>query len=171
MAGGLPKQADNFYKIPDARIAILGSMWHADCVEGMIERAKKELIDCSVKEENIQVHRIPGSLELPYAARTLFEHDKTIDAIIAFGVVLQGATAHNESVLQNVVHGFSLVSDRFAKPVINEVIGVSSIEDARERSGNDEKNKGLEAVFALTEILHWKYSLTQSSQGKSSVGF
>jgi 6,7-dimethyl-8-ribityllumazine synthase len=159
MAGGLPKKAGDFYKIPHARIAIIGSMWHAECVEGMMRRAHTELLACDVASEQIQIHRIPGSLELPFAARVLFEHDSRLDAILAFGVVLQGATAHNESVLANVVHGFSLVSERYCKPIINEVIGVSSISDAEARSSDDDKNKGLEAVFAVTEILHWKKSL------------
>jgi 6,7-dimethyl-8-ribityllumazine synthase len=159
MAGGLPKKAKDFHKIPHARIGVLGSMWHAHCVDAMIARACAELAACEVKDENIEVHRVPGSLELPYAAGILFEHNPELDAILAFGVVLQGKTAHNESVLNNVVHGFSLVTDRFRKPLINEVIGVSSIRDAEERASDDEKNKGLEAVFALTELLYWKESL------------
>ncbi len=159
MAGEMPKKPNEFHRIPGARVAILGSMWHPHCVEGMIDCAYSELIACEVNPEQIQIHRVPGSLELPFAARVLFENDSRLDAILAFGVVLQGATTHNESVLTNVVHGFSLVSDRFGKPVINEVIGVSSIRDAEERSLSDDKNKGLEAVFALTELLHWKNSL------------
>ncbi len=160
MAGYLPKSVEAFHKIPNAKIAIIAAMWHPDCVNAMIERTKKELLAVDVKPENISVHSIPGSLELPYAARCLFEHDASIDAVIAFGVVLQGATTHDDSVIQTVVDGFSRVSDRFHKPIINEVIGVTSIEDAEKRSDDSTANKGVEAVFALTELLHWKHSLS-----------
>lgn len=159
MAGYLPKAVDQFYKIPQAKIAIVAAMWHPDCVDAMISRAKKELLAVGVKESNISIHHIPGSLELPYAARCLFEADADIDAVIAFGVVLKGATTHDDSVIQTVVDGFSRVMDRFHKPIINEVIGVISIEDAKRRSDESISNKGVEAVFALTELLHWKSAL------------
>ena len=160
MAGSLPKSIEQFHKLPGARLAIVGSMWHAECVDSMMEKARALLLQLQVRSEDIAVHRVPGSLELPYAARILFEADPNLDAILAFGVVLTGATTHDASVLQNVVHGFSLVTDRFAKPIINEVIGVSNLDDARKRSGDSEWNKGIEAVFAVSELLHWRRSLT-----------
>lgn len=159
MAGYLPKPVEQFHKIPTAKIAIIAAMWHRDCVDAMIARAKQELLALDVQESNISVHFIPGSLELPYAARSLFEADSELDAVIAFGVVLKGATTHDDAVIQTVVDGFSRVSDRFHKPIINEVIGVTSIEDARQRSDDSIANKGVEAVFALSELLHWKASL------------
>lgn len=159
MAGALPKSIEHFHKIPGARLAILGSMWHADCVDSMISKAHELLLGLEVRADDLSIHRVPGSLELPFAARILFENDPSLDAILAFGVVLTGATTHDASVIQNVVHGFSLVTDRFAKPIINEVIGVKDIEDARKRSGTSESNKGIEAVFAVSELLNWKRSL------------
>ena len=156
MSGSLPKSAAEFHKIPHARIAIICSMWHRECVEAMANRAQTELLALEVKPKNIAIHFIPGSLELPFAAQTLLQNDAALDAIIAFGVVLKGETTHNEAVIQQVVHGFGLVSNTFGKPIINEVIGVNSIADAQKRAGNDDFNKGLEAVFAVSELLHWQ---------------
>lgn len=159
MAGFLPRPVSEFRKIDGARIAIIGSMWHAHCVEGMIARAVTELHKVGVAHDAISIHRVPGSLELPFAARVLFEHDPGLDAILAFGVILKGATAHNDTVLQQVVAGFAAVTDRFAKPIINEVIGVSDLRDAEERSGDSESNKGVEAVFAVSELVAWRRGL------------
>jgi 6,7-dimethyl-8-ribityllumazine synthase len=159
MAGYLPKPVSEFHKIPNARIAIIAAMWHSECVDAMIARAQQELIVLDVQADDISVHKIPGSLELPYAARCLFESDPSLDAIIAFGVVLKGNTTHDDSVIQTVVDGFSRVSDRFNKPVINEVIGVNTIADARARSDGSIANKGVEAVFAVSELLYWKKTL------------
>lgn len=159
MAGFLPKPVEQFHKIPNARVAIIAAMWHPQCVNNMVDRTVKELLALDVKESNISTHLLPGSLELPYAARCLFENDATLDAVIAFGVILKGDTTHDDSVLQNVVEGFGRVSDRFHKPIINEVIGVKTVEDAQKRSDDSVANKGVEAVFALSELLHWKSNL------------
>jgi 6,7-dimethyl-8-ribityllumazine synthase len=159
MAGHLPREVKDFKRIDGARIAIIGSMWHSHCVEGMMSRAHKELIGVGVKPGDISIHRIPGSLELPFAARILFESDPSLDAILAFGVILKGATSHDDTVMQQVVYGFAAVTDRFCKPVINEVIGVTDIRFAEERSGNSDINKGIEAVFAVSEILSWQRSV------------
>ncbi len=159
MAGFLPKPVNEFHKIPHARVAIIAAMWHPECVNAMVERTVKELLAVDVNEKNISTHFLPGSLELPYAARCLFEKDNTLDAVIAFGVVLKGDTTHDEHVMQNVVDGFGRVSDRFHKPIINEVIGVNTVEDAQKRSDASISNKGVEAVFALSELLYWKKSL------------
>lgn len=155
MAGHLPKEPHQFHKIPHAKIAIIGSSWHSQYVDAMMHRARIELLALDVADENISMHHVPGSLELPFAARMLLENDPELDAILAFGVVLEGITSHDESVLQAVVTGFQAVTDRFGKPVINEVIGVTSIEDAVKRSGDDYFNKGVEAVYATSELLNW----------------
>lgn len=159
MAGFLPKQSHHFHRIEGAKIAIVKAMWHPQFVNAMVERARLEMIDAGVKAEDISEHTLPGSLELPLAANMLFEADPSLDAVMAFGVVLQGATTHDASVLQTVVEGFGQVALKFNKPIINEVIGVTNLDDAAKRSDDSESNKGLEAVFALTELLHWQRQL------------
>lgn len=159
MAGFLPKPIADFHHIPHARVAIIAAMWHPECVNAMVDRAVKELLAVGVSQANISTHLLPGSLELPYAARCLFESDTHLDAVVAFGVVLKGDTTHDDGVLHHVVDGFGRVSDRFHKPIINEVIGVKTLEDAQQRSDDSVANKGVEAVFALSELLHWKTNL------------
>lgn len=161
MGIGLPKVPGEFHKLPNACLAIIGSQWHNDCVNAMIERAYSELLAIDVLPEKISIHRVPGSLEIPFAAQVLFETNPELDAVLAFGVVLKGRTSHDESVMQNIVSGFRDVTHRFSKPIINEVIGVTDIKDARERSGDDLMNKGVEAVFAASELLHWLSSIRQ----------
>jgi 6,7-dimethyl-8-ribityllumazine synthase len=159
MAGFLPKPVAAFHPIPHARVAIIAAMWHPECVNSMVERTVKELLAVEVNAADISTHFLPGSLELPYAARCLFEADTQLDAIIAFGVVLKGDTTHDNHVLQHVVEGFGRVTERFHKPVINEVIGVKTLDDAQQRADASIANKGVEAVFALSELLHWKRQL------------
>jgi len=157
MAIGLPKDK-NFERIDGAHIAIIASMWHPQCVEPMIARAISELtlLGC----QGITVHRLPGSYELPMAARFLFDYQQDLEAILAFGVVLKGATTHDMTVLQEVTSGFSRVMHDTNKLIVNEVIGVTDIKDAVKRSGSDDVNKGLEAAFAVSEALSWRRKLT-----------
>lgn len=161
MAGFLPKKQQDFHHIPRAKVAIIAAMWHPQFVNAMVDRAIAEMLAVGVQRENISVHTLPGSLELPLAANMLFESDSELSAVMAFGVVLQGATTHDASVLQTVVEGFGQVSLKHNKPIINEVIGVTNLDDAAARSDDSEANKGVEAVFALTELLHWQDSLQQ----------
>ena len=157
MAGHLPKLPADFHNIDNSFVDIIAASWHREYVDNMIARAILELKN--VKCTDVCIHYLPGSYELPLAARMLFEKKPKLSAIIAFGIVLEGKTNHNQSVLQEVTNGFSKVMHDFKKPIINEVIGVSCLEDAKARSGDDNHNKGLEAVYALTEFLNWQVNL------------
>ncbi len=154
MAGHLPKQPSEFEKIEGAEIAIIASMWHRQCIDGMVNRAVAELRKLGCKP--VQVHYLPGSYELPLAAQFLFERQPTLDAIIAFGVILKGGTTHDLTILHEITSGFSKVMHETGKPIINEVIGVTDIGDAVKRSGDTDANKGLEAAFAASELLSWR---------------
>ncbi len=151
----LPKTPDKFVHIPGTKVAIIASMWHRDIIEAMVASAKTQLLSIGLEEKNILITWAPGSHELPLYAKLLFEKHHNLDGVIAFGVVLRGGTTHNESVIQAVVNGFINLTIEQAKPIINEVIGVDNIEDARKRAAD----KGIEAVFAFSEVVAFKRSL------------
>lgn len=155
MAGMLPKKPEDFTKIPGAKVAIIASMWHREIVEAMVASAKTQLLVGGVKEKDIEMYWAPGSHELPLCAKLLFEKHNNIDGVIAFGVVLRGGTTHNDSVLQATVNGFMDMTLMYSKPVINEVIGVENLEDAKGRAAD----KGIEAVFAFSETLALKRAI------------
>lgn len=157
MAGHLPKAPESFHRMDGVKVAIISSMWHQNCIDGMIVRATSEFQRLGCRD--VETYSLPGSYELPLAARLLFETKPDLDLIVAFGVVLKGGTTHDGTVLQEVVSGFSRVMHEVGKPIINEVIGVNAIEDAQKRSGNDDWNKGLEAVFAASEFMKFRSSL------------
>ena len=153
MAGHLPKQVESFKSLENSNIAIITSSWHVEIINEMVSSAK-ELLN-KLGNKSISLHTLPGSLELPLAAKILFNKNDKLDAIIAFGIILKGDTSHNETVEREVANGFTLVSQEFSKPIINEVIGVSDIEFAKQRA----TSKGIEAVYAVSEFLSWKKNL------------
>lgn len=157
MAGELPKKIEEFNIIKGSKVAIISGQWHREIAEVMVKSAIDVLKKIGLDDDSILVHWAPGSLELPLYASLLLKNDPSLDGVIAFGVVLQGATTHNESVVQSVVDGFTELSLKYNKPIINEVIGVKDLKDAVVRA----ESKGVEAVFAFSEVVGFVRSLAR----------
>ncbi|NKC00183.1 MAG: 6,7-dimethyl-8-ribityllumazine synthase [Pseudomonadales bacterium] len=138
------------------RIAILKSKWYPEYVENMAEACATVLSQYGYK--HIDQHTLPGSLELPLAARDLLseDHDGQIDAIICFGVIVKGATLHFEMISYECMRGLGKVMEDFRRPVVVEVLPVFDIKEAAERAADDEFNKGIEAAAAAIEMVAWR---------------
>lgn len=140
-------------QIDGARVAVLRSSWCPEAVESMTTACVDALND--VGAADIEIHTVPGSFELPFAARYLIEKSGPFDAIICFGVVLKGSTLHFDLVSREVARGLAEVSWRTTTPVLYEVLSVLEIEDAFERAQPDELNKGLEGAAAAAQMIAW----------------
>lgn len=110
---------------------------------------------------DIDHHILPGSLELPLAARDLLAEDTNneIDAIICFGVIIKGDTLHFEMISYECMRGLGKVMEDFRRPVVVEVLPVFDVKQAEERAANDEFNKGIEAAVAAIEMVAWRRSV------------
>ena len=145
----------NIPPIPGARVAILQSKWYREYTDKMIERC----IDVLGKAEcpRPQVHILPGSLELPIAAKTLAQRaGAEFEALICFGAIIKGETYHFEMVVNECISGLGRVSLDYDIPIIIEVLPCTNIEQLARRSGNDDFNKGIEAALAAAEIVSWR---------------
>ncbi|MGE0623523.1 MAG: 6,7-dimethyl-8-ribityllumazine synthase [Pseudomonadales bacterium] len=147
---GLPPVAD------PGRIAILKSKWYPEIVDSMADACAGVLREHGF--ERVEVHTLPGSLELPLAARDLLAMDMAgdIDAVICFGVIVKGETLHFEMISAECMRGLADVMHEFRRPVIVEVLPVFDIEHARARAADDEFNKGYEAAAAAIEMVAWR---------------
>ena len=152
-----PRESSELVRVDGAKVAIVASKWHPECVEPMIVRCQRELGLRGVTE--IQVHYLPGCYELALSSRLLLQRFPDLDAIIAFGVIVKGDTDHYEMIRDEVMRGFSRVMFEFNKPIIMEVLAVRDVADAFRRSRDDERNKGYEAAVALSEIVSWRRGL------------
>ncbi|MEQ8484783.1 MAG: 6,7-dimethyl-8-ribityllumazine synthase [Marinovum algicola] len=141
------------------RIAILQSKWYPEIVESMSGVCARVLAEAGYKR--IEVHTLPGSLELPLAAADLLATDAAgdLDAVICFGVIVKGETLHFEMITQECMRGLGAASLQYRRPVVVEVLPVLDIEHARARAANDEFNKGYEAAAAAIEMIHWRRSI------------
>ncbi|MBI5365155.1 MAG: 6,7-dimethyl-8-ribityllumazine synthase [Planctomycetes bacterium] len=136
------------------RIAIVAARWHEELTGAMVASARDELLAAGVEAENLHVVWAPGSFELPIlAARAAAE----VDAVLAFGVVIQGETQHDHWVAHGAVTGLMLASLQHETPIHLGVLTCKTIEQARARAlphaKGGEQDKGREVARAALETL------------------
>jgi 6,7-dimethyl-8-ribityllumazine synthase len=112
-------------------------------------------LDCLVRhgadEKKITVAWVPGSFELPLAARRMAKSGK-FDAVIALGALIRGNTPHFEYIAAETVKGLALASFEADRPVSFGVITTDTVEQAIERSGTKSGNKGFDAALGAIEM-------------------
>jgi len=104
-----------------------------------------------VAESDIEVVKVPGSYEIPLAAR-LMAQTRKYNAVICLGAVIRGATPHFEYVSAEVSKGVASVSLETGLPVIFGVLTTDTIEQAIERAGTKSGNKGWDAALSAIEM-------------------
>jgi 6,7-dimethyl-8-ribityllumazine synthase len=128
--------------------AIVASEYNSVVMDRLIEGAKRAL----QHQKRVEVIRVPGSFELPLAAKRAAE-SKKFDGVIALGCVMRGETPHFEYISAAVSHGLQQVALETGIPVGFGVLTVDTVEQAMDRSG-EAGNKGAEAALAVLEMIN-----------------
>jgi 6,7-dimethyl-8-ribityllumazine synthase len=102
-------------------------------------------------ERDVLVVPVPGSYEIPSAARQLAESG-AVDAVVCIGCLIKGATAHFEYIASAVSHGIMAAAADTRVPMTFGVLTTASAEEALERAGARSANKGWEAAMAAVEM-------------------
>ena len=135
------------------RFAIACSRFNAFFVEKLMEGAVDAIIRNGGKVSDIDVAWVPGAYELPFIVKKLAESGK-YDAVMALGVVIQGATPHADLLNAEVAKGLCQVGMETGLPVTYGLITANNIEQAIERSGTKAGNKGADAALAAIEMVN-----------------
>ena len=106
-----------------------------------------------VEDKDITVTWVPGAFELPLVAQKMAKA-KTFDALICLGTVIRGATPHFDYIAAEVAKGIAKVSLDSGLPVIFGIITADSIEQAVERAGSKDGNKGRDAALLALEMVN-----------------
>jgi len=106
-----------------------------------------------VKEDEIDVVWVPGSFEIPTVANLLAKKKK-YDAVICLGTIIRGATPHFDYIASEVAKGVAHASFESGIPVIFGVITADTIEQAIERAGTKDGNKGKDAALSAIEMVN-----------------
>lgn len=132
--------------------ALVVGRFNSFVVESLLEGAIDTLTRHGIKNEQIEIIRVPGAFELPLAVKKVADKGK-YDAIIALGAVIRGGTPHFEYVAGECVKGIAQVALDSSIPVSFGVLTVDTIEQAIERSGTKAGNKGGEAALSAMEMV------------------
>ncbi len=111
------------------------------------------LIRHGAEEKNITVAWVPGAFEVPLIAQKMAK-TKSFDALICLGTVIRGATPHFDYIASEVAKGIAKVSLDCNLPVIFGIITADSIEQAVERAGSKDGNKGRDAALSAIEMIN-----------------
>lgn len=144
----------------EMKIGIVVSEWNIEITNALKEGAIKTLLENGVLENNIKTNYVPGSFELTLGAQFLCE-DKTIDAVICIGCVIQGETKHFDFICDAVANGITNVSLKYNKPVIFGVLTPNTLQQAQDRAGGKHGNKGVEAAITALKMIALKKNTTQ----------
>ena len=132
------------------RIGIAAARFNESLVDALLARVVARLTVAGVNEANITIVRVPGSHEVPWAAHALARSGKC-DCVVGLGVLIAGDTNHHEMVGESVSHALQHVAIETRVPVINGVIVVNSLAQAKARCVG-KINRGAEFAVAALEM-------------------
>jgi len=130
---------------------VVASRFNDFIVRALLEGALDAVKRHGGEPSSVDVVWVPGSYEIPLAAKQLALSGR-YDAVICLGAVIRGASAHFEYVAGGAASGLSAVALETGVPVIFGVITTETIEQAIERAGTKLSNKGFEAATAAIEM-------------------
>lgn len=139
--------------IPNAKelsFGIVVSKWNSEITDKLYEGALNTLIKCGATKDNIISYEVPGSYELVFGAKTIAK--KNIDAIICLGSVIQGETKHFDYICHSVANGIKDLNIKLDIPVIFGVLTDNTMQQAIDRSGGKNGNKGIEAAITAIKM-------------------
>ena len=106
----------------------------------------------------VSVAYVPGSYEVPFAVKKMLQTG-AFDAVIALGVVIQGATPHAGYINSEVAKGLAQLGMEFGIPVTYGMVTADNLDQAVERSGCKAGNKGVDAALAAIEMVNLTRSI------------
>ena len=123
-------------------------------LSGCLDCLKRHGLDTSELSNQVDIVWVPGSFELPIAAKTLMKK-KSYDVVIALGAVIRGETSHYDVVISEASKGISQVAYENNVPIIFGVLTTDTMQQALERAGiknNLGWNYALQAIEMLSLI-------------------
>jgi 6,7-dimethyl-8-ribityllumazine synthase len=142
------------------RFGIVVSRFNSFIGERLLAGTLDGLVRCGAKlYDEIEIVRVPGSFEIPSAARTLAE-TKKYDAVICLGCLLRGETAHYDVIVNEVTRGIGQSAQETGVPHAFGVLTCDTLEQAIDRAGLKMGNKGFEAALAAVEMANLKKAIS-----------
>ena len=143
------------------RFGLIVSRFNNFITDRLLQGAMDALARGGAADKDVDVVKVPGSFELPLAAKKLAATGR-YDSLIAIGCILRGETAHYDYVCSETARGLQLAQMDSGVPIMFCVLTCDTLEQAIDRAGLKGGNKGYEAGLAAIEMAHLSKKLPAS---------
>ena len=147
------KKIEGKLVIEGKRFGIVNSRFNEFITGKLLDGAVDTLLRHGVKEKEIEIAWVPGSFEIPYAARKMAQSEK-YDAVICLGAVIRGDTPHFDYICSQVTKGIAETALATGVPTIYGVITADTVEQAIDRAGTKAGNRGKDAALSAIEMVN-----------------
>lgn len=149
----MAKYFEGNFQADGKKIGIVLARFNSFIAERLLEGALDTLLRHGVRDDDIEVARVPGAFEIPLVARKMAKSGR-YDAVICLGAVIRGATPHFDFVANEAAKGIAQAGMESEVPIIFGVLTTDTIEQAIERAGSKAGNKGSDCAAAAIEMVN-----------------
>jgi 6,7-dimethyl-8-ribityllumazine synthase len=161
------EETASFEQFTDEEREALATMEFAVCVATFYEDIAERLLNgaaegfdlAGVSEASVHTYPVPGSFELPFAAKLCAESGR-FGAVANLGVVIRGETSHYDHVCSEVASGTQRVQLDTGVPVAFGVITAENMDQALARSGGGTRDQGRGAAIVAMRMALMRDSLS-----------
>jgi 6,7-dimethyl-8-ribityllumazine synthase len=147
----MPIERKGELKAKGLRLAIIVSRFNSFITERLLSGALDALSRAGADERRLEIVRVPGSFEIPVAAKRLAQTGR-YDALVTLGCIIRGETQHFEYISAEVTRGIQLAAIETGVPIAFGVLTTDDLEQAVDRAGAKSGNKGAEAALSAVEM-------------------
>ncbi len=133
------------------RVAIVVSSFNLAITSRLLQGALEGLAAHGVQDHSVTVAWVPGSFEIPLVAKRLAQHG-TSDAVVCLGAVIRHQTDHYRYIAEAAATGIAEIARETGIPVAFGILTTENEEQAVERAGGKEGNKGYDAALSAIEM-------------------
>jgi len=135
------------------KIGIVVSRFNGFVTEKLLEGAADGFTSHGGADENLTIVRVPGAFEIPLIVEKMAASGK-YDALVCLGAVIRGDTPHFDYVCDAVTRGIGDAVQTYKIPIGFGVLTTDDVQQAMERAGAKDANKGYEALLTVLEMIH-----------------
>ena len=158
------KTREGQFEASGLRFAIVVSKYNEFVTSRLLAGALDVLTKAGADEKAVEIARVPGAFEIPLVARRLARSGR-FDAVICLGAVIRGETPHFEYISTEASRGIAQAAWEADLPVVFGVLTTENVEQALERAGAPERNKGAEAARTAIEMATLLRTLNTTKKG------
>ena len=145
------KEINGNLKAEGLKVALVASRFNSFLVEQRVKGAQDAFARLGGDADGLLLVRVPGAYEIPAVAKKLAA-SKSYDAVVGLGAVVQGATPHASLINETTARAFSEIALETGVPVVDGVVSAETLEQAVERCGTKQGNKGFSAMQTAVEM-------------------